>query len=167
MQVQAAAAATRLVGNRCEGTMTVTTRPTVAESLERIIVAGVALTTVAIGAPRPDFELTFPQWRVLVVLGESDAGMRIGEVARRVGVTLPATSRQVHRLERRGLVEVRPDDRDRRASRAHLTVAGRAAKDAIVNYRRARIAQIAEPLEDDPALRDGIVRIAEAFSRIG
>ena len=147
--------------------MTVTTQATIAESLEQIIFAGVALTTVAIGAARPHFDLTFPQWRVLVVLGESDTGMRIGEVARRVGVTLPATSRQVHRLERRGLIEVRPDDHDRRASRAHLTVAGREAQGAVVAHRRARIAQIAAPLEGDPVLRDGIVRIAEAFSRVG
>ncbi len=147
--------------------MTVTSEQTVAESLERIIFAGVALTTVAIGAARPDFELTFPQWRVLVVLGESDTGMRIGEVARRVGVTLPATSRQVHRLERRGLIEVSPDDRDRRASRARLTVAGRQVQAAIIDDRRARIAEIAAPFESEPELRDRLIRIAEAFSRVG
>ena len=147
--------------------MTVISAPTVAESLEQIIFAGVALTTVAIHTARPDFELTFPQWRVLVVLGGSPTGLRIGEVARRVGVTLPATSRQLHRLERRGLVEVRPDDQDRRASRARLTESGRQAYEAIVSYRRAYIDEIAAPFESDPALRAQIDLIAEAFARFG
>ena len=64
-----------------------------------LVIAGVALTSVAISGARPGFDLTFPQWRVLVVLGEATDGARIGTVARRVGVTLPATSRQLRRLE--------------------------------------------------------------------
>jgi DNA-binding MarR family transcriptional regulator len=144
--------------------MTVISQLTVAASLEQIIFAGVALTTVAISAARPDLDLTFPQWRVLVVLGESPVGMRIGEVSRRVGVTLPATSRQLHRLERRGLIAVSPDDRDRRASRARLTPAGQEAHDAIIAYRRARIAEIAAPFEPDDELRGQVLRLAEAFA---
>jgi DNA-binding MarR family transcriptional regulator len=147
--------------------MTITDSLTVAESLEQIIFAGVALTTVAIGAARPGFELTFPQWRVLVVLGGSPHGLRQSEIARRVGVTVPATSRQLHRLERRGLIEVRQDDRDRRASRVILTEAGRQAHDAIIAHRRAHIDEIAASFESDPALRAQIGRIAEAFGRIG
>ena len=143
--------------------MTVISQLTVAESLEQIIFAGVALTTVAISAARPDLDLTFPQWRVLVVLGESPAGMRIGEVSRRIGVTLPATSRQLHRMERRGLIAVSPDDRDRRASRARLTPAGQEAYDAIIGYRRARLAEIAAPFEFDDGLRSQVMRLAEAF----
>jgi DNA-binding MarR family transcriptional regulator len=141
--------------------------PTVAASLEQIIFAGVALTTMAITTARPGFELTFPQWRVMVVLGGSPQGLRQSEVARRVGVTLPATSRQLHRLERRGLVEVRPDDVDRRASRACLTEAGRLAYDAIIGYRRASIERIVAPFEADPALRVRLSRIAQAFGQIG
>ena len=98
--------------------MTDLTDPAVAESLERIIFAGVALTTVAFSNSQPEVELTFPQWRVLVILGAAPEGLRIAEVARLLGVTLPATSRQLRRLERRGLVAVRPDASDRRASLA-------------------------------------------------
>ena len=101
------------------------------------------------------------------MLGGSSAGLRIGEVARRVGVTLPATSRQLRRLERRGLIEVSPDDSDRRASRARLTSAGAQAYEAIVTYRRAYIVEIAAPFETDPALRARILQVAEAFSRFG
>ena len=144
-----------------------TSDPTLAESLEQIIFAGVALTTIAISTARPAFDLTFPQWRVLVVLGGASAGFRIGEVARRVGVTLPATSRQLRRLERRGLVEVYPDASDRRASRARLTSTGAQAYEAIVTYRRAYIAETAAPFESDPALRARMLQVAEAFGRFG
>jgi DNA-binding MarR family transcriptional regulator len=147
--------------------MTVTSDPTLAEALEQIIFAGVALTTIAISTARPAFDLTFPQWRVLVVLGRASTGFRIGEVARRVGVTLPATSRQLRRLGRRGLIEVYPDPSDRRASRARLTPAGAQVYEAIVAYRRAYITEIAAPFESDPALRAGILRVAEAFGRFG
>jgi len=146
--------------------MTMLAEPAVAESLERIIFAGVALTTVAISNARPGFELTFPQWRVLVVLGAVRDGLRIGEVARQIGVTLPATSRQLRRLERRDLVTVNRDDRDRRAAVARLTSQGQAVREAIVGYRRALIIEVASPFESNPGLRRELERIADAFSHL-
>ena len=143
--------------------MTDLTDPAVAESLERIIFAGVALTTVAISNAQPEFELTFPQWRVLVILGNAPEGVRIGEVARLVGVTVPATSRQLRRLERRGLVTVKKDERDARASLASLTPVGHAARDSIIDYRQARIRELAAPFETNASLRSELDRIAEAF----
>lgn len=140
--------------------------PAVAESLERIIFAGVALTTVAFTRSQPEVELTFPQWRVLVILGNASNGVRIAEVARLLGVTLPATSRQLRRLARRGLVTVQPDDHDRRASLASLTPEGLAARAAIIEYRRARIASVAGPFEGDPALRRELAQIAEALETV-
>jgi DNA-binding MarR family transcriptional regulator len=142
------------------------TDPAVAESLERIIFAGVALTTVAISNAQPDLELTFPQWRVLVVLGAARDGVRIGEVARLVGVTLPATSRQLRRLERRGLVTVRRDSRDRRAALASLTEEGRTARAAILEYRRARIAAVATPFESNASVRRQLGRIADSLDAV-
>jgi DNA-binding MarR family transcriptional regulator len=143
--------------------MTDLTDPAVAESIERIIFAGVALTTVAISSAQPDFELTFPQWRVLVILGGAPNGMRIGEVARLVGVTLPATSRQLRRLERRGLLTVRRDERDARAALASLTAEGRAVRGAILEYRRKRIEEVAAPFESNASLRGDLDRIADAL----
>jgi DNA-binding MarR family transcriptional regulator len=138
--------------------------PSVAESLENIVFAGVALTTVAISAARPGFDLTFPQWRVVVILGDSPNGARISDVARGVGVTIPATSRQLRRLERRGLVTVGRDERDHRAALVRLTPDGQAARDAIVAYRKARILELAAPFEGNDQLRGGLARIAEAFA---
>jgi len=115
--------------------------PALAELLESIIIAGVALTTRALSEASPDLELTLPQWRVLVVVGEREAGSKLTEIATRVGVTLPATSRQVHRLVRRGLIQVQRDERDRRAARVRLTETGTQVRNQILGFRQARIAE--------------------------
>jgi DNA-binding MarR family transcriptional regulator len=113
---------------------------TLSDLLERIVLAGVAITTRALTEASPGFDLTFPQWRALVVVGEHPDGMTVSEVARRIGVTLPATSRQLRRLERRGLVILRRDERDRRAARIQLTAGGLATRAAILAFRRRLIA---------------------------
>jgi DNA-binding MarR family transcriptional regulator len=141
---------------------TVTIRATV-DALERIVFAAVALTTRALSEARGDLDLTLAQWRVLVVLGETEDGATISQVAGRIGVTLPATSRQLRRLERRGLVDVSRDQRDRRATRVRLTRLGRSARDDVVSFRRRKIAQIAASLNLDPAMATELARIADAL----
>jgi len=123
-----------------------------AADLERIVVGAVGLTTRALAMADTGFELTFPQWRALLVLGEGDDGARIGEVAARVGVTLPATSRLLRRLERRGLTALAPDERDRRATRARLTIRGRGVRAAILEDRRAALREIAGTLSTSEGL---------------
>lgn len=54
----------------------------VVEALERLVTAAVGLTTVVLGEAGVASELTLPQWRILVVVAESD-GSRVGEVAGR------------------------------------------------------------------------------------
>ena len=110
-------------------------------------------------------DLTFPQWRALLILGESEDGARIGQVAARVGVTLPATSRLLRRLERRGLVALAVDDSDRRATRARLTVPGRMVRSTILAHRRAVLDEIVQALGDDDRrdLAAGLAAIADAM----
>jgi DNA-binding MarR family transcriptional regulator len=132
--------------------------------LERIVSGAVGLTTQALGEATPGFELTFSQWRAMQILGESGAGERVGTVARRVGVTLPATGRQLRRLERRGLVELATDEVDRRATRARLTPAGRDVRDAIVRYRRRILLQRAGTLADRPT--EALSRELEAVAQV-
>jgi DNA-binding MarR family transcriptional regulator len=131
--------------------------------LERIVLAGVGLTSRALTEATAGPDLTFPQWRLLVVLGESLEGATLSDVAARVGVTLPATSRQVRRLARRGLVEISPDPRDRRAVRARLTAAGRTEREAIMGFRRARIRETARRLRVSEGTIDDLARIADTF----
>lgn len=117
-----------------------------ADDLERIAVGAVGLTTRALDQAGAGFELTFPQWRAILVVGDEEDGARIGEVAARLGVTLPATSRLLRRLERRGLTALTTDELDRRATRARLTDRGRAVRAAILGHRRATLREIAEAL---------------------
>ena len=98
------------------GQLTPAKAPAVAsitDDLERIAIGMVGLTTRALAHAESDLELTFPQWRAILVVGADTDGARIGEVAARVGGTIPATSRLLRRLERRGLVTLATDDADR------------------------------------------------------
>lgn len=135
-----------------------------AELLERIVLAGVAITTRALSEAKAGLDLTFPQWRVLVVLGEERDGATVSEVAARIGVTLPATSRQLRRLARRGLVTVDRDDRDRRAARARLTVDGQATRRAILDYRRRRIAAATDGISVSRTTLDELASAAAALT---
>jgi DNA-binding MarR family transcriptional regulator len=139
----------------------------IVDAIERLVFAGVALTTRALSEARADLDLTLAQWRVLVILGEAEDGATVSQVAARIGVTLPATSRQLRRLEQRGLLEIGPDQRDRRATRVRLTSLGRTARDDVVSFRRERIAEIAAELDLDPGLARPLTLIADAVDRTG
>ncbi len=112
---------------------------TVAHSLERIVYAAVAITAAAQRNMTNGRELAFTQWRALNVVGECEDGCRIGEVAARVGVTLPATSRLLRRLEKRGLLSLEADERDARATLVRLTAEGAALRAAVLAYRRDQV----------------------------
>ena len=120
----------------------------IADDLERIAIGMVGLTTRALAHAESDLELTFPQWRAILVVGADIEGARIGEVAARVGGTLPATSRLLRRLERRGLVTLATDDADRRATRTRLTERGLAIREAILAHRRDDLEAVASRLPD-------------------
>lgn len=123
------------------------------------------MTTVAIASVRPVIDLTLPQWRVLVILGDASDAVRISDVARRMGVTLPATSRQLRRLERRGLVDVVRSERDRRSSVAQLTPAGESVRAAVIGHRRTLIDELMGPFGSDAATGRALARVAEAMDR--
>ncbi len=134
-------------------------------ALERIVMGAVGLTTRSLASAAPSIDLTFPQWRALVILGELEEGARIGAIASRVGVTLPATGRLLRRLERRGIVALATDEDDRRATRARLTQQGLEARAAIIDYRRRVLADIAVGLGAAEAGSVDLVieRLADAF----
>jgi len=136
---------------------------TLADLIERIVLAGVAVTTRALTEAAPAYDLTFPQWRVLLIVGEGPNGATVSEVSSRVGVTVPATSRQLRRLARRGLVEIAQDERDRRAARARLTSVGLGVRDAILRYRHERIAETAATVRVSSGTVRELARVADAF----
>jgi DNA-binding MarR family transcriptional regulator len=115
----------------------VVTDQRVVDAVERIILGGVALTARALSGDVED--LTFPQWRVLTIVGEHGAGASVSGVGQRVGVSAPSASRLLRRLEDRGLIELQRDAEDRRLMRVRLTDAGRAARGLVIERRRMMI----------------------------
>ena len=154
-------------GHLTQATETSSAADPLAEYLERIAVGAVGLTTRALAQADAGFELTFPQWRALLVLGEGEDGARIGEVAARVGVTLPATSRLLRRLEQRGLTALAVDPTDRRATRVRLTDLGRDVRTSILTHRRAALREVAAMLAEPDRLdlTSGLRAIAAELER--
>jgi DNA-binding MarR family transcriptional regulator len=133
-------------------------------ALEALSFGLVAVTARAIEDVTTHGQLSFQQWRVLVVLA-SPARLRVTELARRIGASEPSTSRMADRLERRGLIETIADPLDRRAINLRLTPAGSTLRDEVVERRRALIAESIAGLSVPPDGVDTIERFAEAFER--
>ena len=96
----------------------------IVEAVERLMVESIGVTTVALAQAAPDVDLSIAQWRALVVVSTRESGLRVGEIAARMGSAVPTTSRLIRRLERRGLVVAQRDEADRRATLVSLTDAG-------------------------------------------
>jgi DNA-binding MarR family transcriptional regulator len=71
-------------------------------------------------------ELTITQTKLLHYLNETGPELSLGEAAEQLQVSLPAVSRLVDDLVRRGMVERHEDAADRRMKRVRLTESGRA-----------------------------------------
>lgn len=131
--------------------------------LERIVVASVALTARVLAEVAPD--LTFLQWRVLVVVDEAADGVAVGAIAGELGARLAATSRLVGRLRDRGLLATDKAPNDNRVTLVRLTEAGEALRSAVVERRRSILAWGAQrgglTIADLPSA-DRVVRALEA-----
>ena len=128
-------------------------------ALEEIAFGSVAITTRALATAGLD--LTFAQWRVLVIVGDDPAGATVTEIATRLDGEVSPVSRLVGRLGRRGLVRTSKDDRDRRVTRVTLTDAGAELRQTVLDHRRRLLAEVlveAGPIEPD---------VASALDRIG
>jgi DNA-binding MarR family transcriptional regulator len=107
------------------------------DAIELVIFGAIGLTSFAIAQVAAG-ELTLHQWRALVVIGRAGS-IRVGEVALQIGTALPATSRLLLRLERRGYLVSNRDQHDRRATNVQLTRVGRNLRDAVIARRRELI----------------------------
>ncbi|MDR7160492.1 MarR family transcriptional regulator [Arthrobacter sp. BE255] len=93
-----------------------------------------------------DGELSAAQLSTLKML--LDDGVRVGEIARNLGVRVPSATEQIIKLERAGLARREPDPKDSRAVRVVLTADGRAAVTAANKNRNAVMAGILSSLSD-------------------
>lgn len=133
--------------------------------LEQLAFALVALTTTALSEGAPGADLTFPQWRVLVVLGAGDGGrvLRLSVLADAISASRPSTSRLVRRLERRGLVEAMPDPDDGRGLLVRLSDRGLAVRAAVVSRRRELIRERIAGLPGPAGVERELERVADAL----
>lgn len=137
------------------------------DGLERITRSAVGLTAASLVAVAPRSDLTIAQWRALAVVGESAVPVRVGDVAIRLGMSLPSASRFVRRLERRGHVSTERDEADRRVTLVRVTPAGATLWAAVVSHRRAALDRALEGRATLPdGLADGLRAIADALDDI-
>jgi DNA-binding MarR family transcriptional regulator len=132
--------------------------------LERIVRGAVAITDRAIAAAGAD--LTFVQWRVLLIVGERDEGVSISEIASRIGGHASPASRLISRLKRRGIVVTEKGELDARVTTVRLTPTGAALRGRVLDYRRRELEGL---LLGVPTLRDQetIARLARVFGSLG
>lgn len=79
----------------------------------------------AVDAELRTFGLTEATWRPLAYVGRLGGGVRQKELASALSIEGPTLVRLLDNLERRGLIERREDETDRRARGIYLTRAGR------------------------------------------
>lgn len=97
--------------------------------------------------------LTFSQIKSLNLLAQQDP-MTLKAISDEIGLSLPAISRGVDSLVKRGLVKRAEDPTDRRAKRVSLTAKGRSTFEGLLELRLAGIRAFVDGLE--PAERDAI-----------
>jgi len=136
------------------------------EAIELVARATVDVTTRALAEATHGLDLSLLQWRALLIVGDDPAGSRVGQVGDGVGVPLPAASRLVQRLQRRGLVHVERDPDDGRAMRVRLTHAGSHARSTVLARRRHIISEALHPTVLPAEAVQGLRVVAERFEQM-
>jgi DNA-binding MarR family transcriptional regulator len=108
--------------------------------------------------PELGTKLTPSKLRALELLAQHD-GLRVGELADRVGVDDTTATRLVDRLEELGLAERHTEDGDRRAILVGLTAAGRELVAGVSLQRQQFFADVLATLEPDERIQ--LVRLTE------
>jgi DNA-binding MarR family transcriptional regulator len=134
------------------------------DALARIVFGGVALTTVALDHASKGRDLTFTQWWAIAIVGESDSGLRVGEVARSMNAALQGTSHLLRRLEDRGLLSLTRDEKDRRATVAQLSPDGARLRAAVMAHRRELLAGMARSLDPSAPADEVLGELARRFA---
>jgi DNA-binding MarR family transcriptional regulator len=129
--------------------------------LERLVVGSVAITERAIAAAGTN--LTFVQWRVLLIVGEHPSGATVSEVAARIGARGSPASRLISRLKDRGVVFSERDPVDRRVVHIRLSERGRALRRRVLEHRRRDLESLAGPISFTPTTNEDLRRLARAF----
>ena len=120
--------------------------------LGRMLASRRLLASLHPGAPT----ITPTKLRALDVIGE-EGGVRIGELADRIGIDETTATRLVDRLEAGGVAERRSAEGDRRAIMVDLTPAGVVLVKAVGRRRQRFLCEVLTALEPDE--RTELVRL--------
>ena len=94
-----------------------------------------------------ELDLSFTQVRALAILGRDVEQASLKELGDRLGLSLPAVSRSVEGLVKRGYVTRAEDADDRRFKQVAATPEGRALIDRLMELRVAGIAEFVKTLD--------------------
>ncbi len=108
--------------------------------------------------PELGTKLTPSKLRALELLAQHD-GLRVGELADRVGVDDTTATRLVDRLEQLGLAERRGEEGDRRAILVGLTAEGRELVSGVAAQRQEFFADVLASLDAEERVQ--LVRLTE------
>jgi DNA-binding MarR family transcriptional regulator len=134
-------------------------------SLQQVTAALVGVTARALAETGTAHELTLVQWRTLVVASD-DRTTRVGDVAARVGLSMPSASRLVKRMHQRGLIETQRDPQNGRVLLVRLTAEGRRITESIVRRRLELVEAELAATGPLPDATDEVLRaLALALSR--
>lgn len=113
-----------------------------------------------------DLDLTYAQSQVLFRLAEHP-GSHMGDVAKAFGVTLPAVTHIVDRLEEKGLVTRGDHPADRRVYVLDLTSAGKALVEELEAIRRRGMERVLARMsaEDRRRVLTGLEALVDAADR--
>jgi DNA-binding MarR family transcriptional regulator len=96
-----------------------------------------------------ELELTLTQMKTLGMLNECVEEISVKDLSERLGLSLPATSRTVDGLLRRGFLSRTEDTEDRRIKRLRLTDAGRDVVERLASARLQGLETYAASLSDE------------------
>lgn len=87
--------------------------------------------------------MTLPQFALLNHMARLGDGWSPLRLARAMQVTKGAMTNTLQHLQRKAMIEIRPDERDGRAKKVFITAAGRAARDECIATLAPYLAKLA------------------------
>jgi DNA-binding MarR family transcriptional regulator len=100
-----------------------------------------------------ELDLSMSHVKALGVLADCGCELSVKEVSEELGLSLPGGSRTVDSLMRRGYLERREDDADRRMKRIGITDAGRDVARRVLEARLEGLEQFTSSLTDEQRAR--------------
>ena len=91
-----------------------------------------------------ELELTFTQFKTLMLLAHEPEALSVKDVSDRLGISFPAASRAVDPLVKRGIVERTEDQVDRRVKRVRTTKDGDRLVERLIGTRIRSFEQLLE-----------------------